>query len=682
MSDLITRTARLVPYTKRPKQVASFVTAYSYEPQPNEPGAPLGSLYVVLEVLISGRASEEVSDLVIETIGNHYYNEPPAGTEPLERFESAVKAVNHELTEHVNRGNAAWIGKLSAVVAIQAGDEVHVAATGSAEAYLYRGKSASHITGGSDTSRPTTPSKTFGSIATGQLEAGDRLLLATPALIHQVPLEKLQSVIGQTGPNTAIAELTELMHGAATDRIAAFVIEITTPELAALQVRSEQPNEIRLGSPENALEAAKLAAAPIAKTTVASGKKVAEAAGTEWKRAKPRLRTLGLTLAGKARQALSTTGGRRKALIALGVIVVILIVLVWRHQTSVASNQYFAKYQEAYAGYTRSQTLASTGQKDQAGTLLQSIQTQLTKLAPHESVINKKLGDSPLLQGEPRTMKEFTSLVTNGVDEIQGLIRVNYTTVATLPAKDTRPEHFEIAGGKAYIFDIAHKNALSIVTLASGNIKTSSIDADKLGAVINTTLSAANDGIYIVTNQPSVWFYRFDTDTLKEQPVAYGQWPAATAVASYLTNLYLLSEGTIYKHVKNATGFSPKTTYFLPDANSKAATALAVDGSIYLASPSGLHRYVAGTFKQSATLPQSIARIKNLRSTDDGTLLIGTDPASKRVGLWTASDTKLAFSKQIAPNGLKSLYDSTYDAKTGQIYAVADGRLIRFGLQR
>jgi hypothetical protein len=98
VSDLITHTARLVPYVKRPKQVASFVTAYTYEPLPDEPGAELGNLYVVMEVLVSGRASEEVADLVIETIGDQYYNQATPGSDSLERFEAAVKACNHELS--------------------------------------------------------------------------------------------------------------------------------------------------------------------------------------------------------------------------------------------------------------------------------------------------------------------------------------------------------------------------------------------------------------------------------------------------------------------------------------------------------------------------------------------------------------------------------------------------------
>jgi hypothetical protein len=340
VSDLITRTARLVPYTKRPKQVPSFVTAYSHEPLPDDPGADLGNYYVVMEVLVSGRASEEVADLVIETIGDHYYNQAATETTPLERFEAAIKAANHELSEHVNHGNAAWIGKLSAVVAVQVGEELHIAQTGSAEAFLYRGKASSHISA-SGPNRPTTPNKTFGSIATGQLEPGDRILLATPALIHQVPLNRLQAIISGSGPNSAIAEITDLLKGASVDRIAGLVIETTTPELAALQVRSEQPSEIQLGTPDNAIDAAKMVAAPIAQSTVESSKKVAQAAHTGWKRAQPHARAASLATVDMVRRLLQSSKGRKLTLVILLVVLFTTVFAVWRFQTSAQASIYF-----------------------------------------------------------------------------------------------------------------------------------------------------------------------------------------------------------------------------------------------------------------------------------------------------------------------------------------------------
>jgi hypothetical protein len=680
VSDLITRTARLVPYAKRPKQVPSFVTAYSYEPLANETGAELGSLYVVMEVLVSGRASEEVADLIIETIGEHYYNDTKLPVEALTRFEAAIKATNQELGEHVNRGNAAWIGKLSAIIAVQAGAELHIAQTGSAEAFLYRGKSATHITPAS-ASRPATPTKTFGSIASGQLEPGDRLLLATPALIHQVPLTRLQSVISESGPNTAISEVTKLLRGTSTDRIAALIIEATTPELAALQVRSEEPSEIQLGLPENPVEAAKMVAAPFAQTTMASGKKVVTIAGTGLKRARPHAKALGLAITGQIRRLLSTKTGRQRALAGLIIVAVTLVAFAWYHNSISSGTKVFNRYQQAYQTFQQGEQLLANGNKSDARQTFQQVQAQLADLKPHQNAINSRLEHTTLPENEPRTLTAFTSLVSDRIDQIDGLTKVDATTIASITSKNAKLTQLQLVGSNAYVFDSGNGNMLSIINITTGSIKTSSADTSKIGNVISTTISGNSDGIYVLTDKPSIWFYRFDNDTMTEQKIAFGQWPPASAVASYTSNIYLLGDTTVYKHTKNATGFSPKTDY-LPTSGeeAKGSTALAIDGAVYLLSPSGLHRYLSGTLKQSAPNPDSLAEATDLQIGADGSRIIATSGKTKRIGLWSFKNDALTFTKQIAPRNVKTLSGANYEAKTGNLFALADNRLIKIPL--
>lgn len=681
MSDLITRTARLVPYAKRPKQVPSFVTAYSYEPLAGDVGAELGNLYVVMEVLVSGRASEEVADLIIETIGEKYYNDPDTSKEPLARFEAAIKAANQELGEHVNRGNAAWIGKLSSVVAVQVNNELHVAQTGSAEAFLYRGKAVTHITPpGSD--RPATPTKTFGSIATGQLEAGDRLLLATPALIHQVPLKRLQHVISETSPNNAIAEITHLLHGASTERIAALVIETTTPELAALQIRPEEPDEIQLGTPETPLEAAKMVAAPIAQTTVESGKKFVSVAHHGIRRVQPHAKAISLAVVDKIRQILSTKTGRRNTLIGIGLLIITIIGFSWYQQTNSKSAKVFSDYQSIYQTFVRGDELLSDGNKTEARDIFQNLGRQLEELKPKESLINNKLKHATLPENEPRTFAGFRALIADRLDQIEGLVKIDPINVAAFNAKNAKPNQFQLVGNNAYVIDPG-TSTIIIVNITSGSTKTSAVNLGKIGNVVSTTISGANDGLYLLTDKPSVWFYRFDNDTITEQSIAFGTWPKATAIASYTSNLYLLGDTTLYKHAKNATGYSPKTDYLnLTNRDeTKGATALAIDGAVYVLSPTGLHRFVAGALKQSAPVPSALSSSKDLHISTTGDTITTANPTEKRIGLWVLKGETLTFSRQIAPNNIKALYSAVYDNKTSSIYALADNRLVRLTIK-
>jgi hypothetical protein len=564
---------------------------------------------------------------------------------------------------------------------MQAGAELHVASTGSAEAFLYRGPASTRITT-DGTTKPAAPSKTFGSIATGQLEAGDRVLLATPALVHQLPLTKLQSVISQSSPNAAIAELTNLLKGPAeTERVAALIIEVTTPELAALQVRSEQPSEVELGAPENALEAAKLAATPIAHSTLSSGKKLAGAAHRTIQKARPHARAAGLAIAEHARNLLSTKKGRRLALTGSAAIVVLAIALLAFRGAGGQSAAMFSKYQSAYSDYSAGQKALAVSQPSQARTSFALAQSKLASLSKNQSAIDHTLTRNALPEGEPRTYAQLVSLISQGLDQLDGLVRSAPTTVANLRAS-ARLTHFELVGGKAYAFDSASSNALSIIDLTDGKVRASSAATSKLGAIVATTIASDNSGIFILTSKPDVWLYHFQTDSLTEQSTASGDWPSSLGLASYGSNLYLLTSSSVYKFAKYPTGYSTKTLYLgLGSGQSNGASAIAVDGSVYLASDHELLLYLLGVLKQSASSPAGLASISGLRSQQRGTTISGVSPKSNRIALWSSGAKGLAFDKQIQPTGVKNLYDASIDPSSGLLYAVADNRLVRFSVQ-
>lgn len=678
MSELIAQTARLVPYAKRPKQASGFVTAYYYEPMAADPGFDRGNLYAVIEVLVSGRASEEVANLIIDTIGEYYYNQPDeAHTSPTTRFEGAIRAANQELAGHVNRGNAAWIGKLSAVVAVQLADELHVAQSGSGEAFLYRGSSHTRITTTAP-NRPASPSKTFGSIASGQLEIGDRILLATPALIHQVPLTRLQSIVGQANPNTAIGEIRELLHGVATERIATLVIEITTPELAALRVRSEQPNEIQLGSPENPLDSARHAAAPLARNTVDSTKKVADVARSNWLRLKPRLRTGGLKLAERIRNLLTTRRGRLAALCVLMLALLTGAGFGWHAHASNTKTRQLQTYQDAYTKYQHGTQLLASGQATTAQSDFEAARQQLASLEKDNATVDRELAAAKTITtGEPRSVSTLNTLITNQLNEIAGLTVVNATTIASIGSSQSQLKHFEIYQDKAYIFDATNNNQLSIVDLASGSTVTSKANTSELGVVEDTTISGSNTGIYILTNEPSIWFYSFATGALIKEPASSAGWPSAQAIGSYGSNIYLLVNGTIIKYTKTAAGYSsglPEIT----SATSMPATALAVDGSIYVASGAGLDRYFGGQLTSSAVLPAGVTKLTGLRSTDNAGLIIGTGATTGRIVAWSVGVSGLNFKSQFALNNVSTIYAATFNPANSSVYVSVPGKLLSF----
>ncbi len=686
MPELITRTARLVPYAKRPKQVPSYVTAYVHEPLADEPGAYLGNFYLVIEVLVSGRSSEDVADLIITTLGEHYYNKASEEASPLNRFEAAIKATNHELADYVSQGNAAWIGKLSAIVAVQVANELHVAQTGSAEAFLYRGKAAAQIAIDGNKGKPAVPSKTFGSIASGQLESGDRLLMATPALIHQLSLEKLHSIVGEASPNSAIAEITELLQNGASERVAALVIELTTPELAALQVRSDEPSEIQLGGPENVFETAKLAAAPLAQATVSQGKRVHTAARAGWGNTKPHARRLSLAAAEQLRSFLTGRGARKRIGIVAGIIGILIITLIWSWLNNGGVNGQLTMYEQDYRAYLSATSSASQGQKVSAAQQLESLNKKITldfhttALDNHLKNLTKFPDGKPVVPGMPRSIASFKTLVAAEIIQLEQLRSVRGASILNFKSiADSNIAHFEYSNNTAYAIDSHHNSAIYVVNLSTKTIKTSHTNTGKLGEVVATTLAASGNGMFILTSKPSVWFYNFDTDTLTEQTVNQGSWPTAKNIASFASNLYLLNDGVIAKFVKTYTGYSPGVTYLSSaEANGlQGATALAVDGKVYALSPGGLAQYLSGTLKNSAEVPYGLTAAASLRSSNNGGVLIATDTTTNHIGIWTNTQT-LNFAGQYSLTGVKSLSDATYDATSQSVYALADNQILQF----
>lgn len=685
MSELITRTARLAPYAKRPRRASGFVTAYTYEPMPDESTSDLGNLFVVIEIISSGRMAEEVADLVIETVGQHYYNlDLDVEKTHLERFETAIKATNAELSRYIDRGNAAWVGKLSAIVAIQANDELHLAQTGSAEAFLSRGKASTRITAAAGPRGPQ-PNKTFGAITSGNLEAGDKLLMATPALIHQLPLAKLRNIISSTTPTGAIAEITGLLEGTTSDRIAALVVEITTPEQAALQIRADEPNDVILNANETPFELAKLAATPLAQSAVQSSKRLGNTASQKVEDLKPHLRRLALICVRQLRRFLTGKNSQRRLAGAAIVIVIIIGFAVAEHNRSVAVSKLVTRFNTDVSAEQSAAGLLNGSNKSAAEATLARTQQDVVLLAAdkNRAGLDARLAKAIVPEGSPRSVAALQQAIAALLDQAENLLRMSTRTLATFAAKTTSPSHFELIGSQAITID-ATGHTISLVDLTSGTIKTSATDTSRIGSVVTTTLSSNGDSLFILTQEPAVWLYKPAGDTLTKQSIGQGAWPAATSFASYNSNLYFVdSNSSVLKAVRTLAGFGPTAVSSNPASNPElsGARAIAVDGSVYVLSDKGLLQYLSGVLKQTVAVPSSLSHATRIRSIGDGSTLLVTDLTTNRIGIFRYAGSALSFSRQFSLNGSTRLYDAALDPATNTVYALSDGKLVTFSLR-
>lgn len=118
----------------------------------------------------------------------------------LESFEESLKDVNEALFTLSEQGETEWIGNLNSLITIIKDREIHIAQTGSLPGYLFRKQKINQITEGLSFEKETHPLKTFSSIISGQVEKGDRILLANHELFNVLSLDMLRQIIANNSP--------------------------------------------------------------------------------------------------------------------------------------------------------------------------------------------------------------------------------------------------------------------------------------------------------------------------------------------------------------------------------------------------------------------------------------------------------------------------------------------------
>ncbi len=510
------------------------------------------------------------------------------------------------------------------------------------------------------------------------MEAGDRLLLATPALIHQLPLDKLRTIVASTAPTGAIAEITGLLEGAASLRVAALIIEMTTPELAALQVRADEPDNVVLNPNDTPLDLARQAAAPLAQTAVASSKRLGTSAAKSLEAAKPHARRAALWGVKGIRRFLTAKNQGKRLLVVAIVVIIIIIIGVSLHQKNATLSKLKQRFTADVMSEQAAAAMLTTGNKSQAESQLNAVQNDLAALAKDKNLpaLNKAVA--------PNSVAALQQKIGQLLDQAEGLKRVNATTVASFDGKTPTPTHFELIGTKAIAVD-SSGSTIDVVDLTNGSVKRSSADNGQLGAVVATTASSTGTGVYILTKAPAVWLYTPSNDSLVKQSVSGGSWPASLALASYNGNIYLLgSDGSVQKSLRTIAGFGPAAAILTTTANPELAGghAMAIDGSIYVIADKGLLQYVSGKLQQTVAVPTSLKAATILRSIGDGTTLTAVNPTTDRIGLfrYTTSST-LNFNEQFSINGATNVYDATINPTTNTVYALVNGKLVKFSLQ-
>lgn len=261
---LVPYAAQIIPRTRR-AGATSFIYCYERgsEIQLNQQESAT-TVYALIETIGDVAQSDTVSSLITSQL-DHLFPIPGSDQETFS-FEEAISHINKTL------GGLKPTPNLNAVIVQIDGDKVSVVHTGKTEAHMNRGRSFIRITETLPQQVQGKAQSAFSEVADGQLKSGDKLLLATPGLLHHISVDQIKNSIMDNTPAASASKLARFVNNQ-TDayRAAAVIIEIAAPEYLAEFASGGSTTVIDISSKESLGDVAKATTVPVLRK---SGRKI------------------------------------------------------------------------------------------------------------------------------------------------------------------------------------------------------------------------------------------------------------------------------------------------------------------------------------------------------------------------------------------------------------------------
>jgi hypothetical protein len=258
MSMLVPYAAQIIPRTRR-SGATSFIYCYERgsEIQLDQDQAAT-TVYALIEVLGDTTGSDQTAQTITDQLDRLFV--PPTEDAPAApTFDEVVSSINTKLTDQA---------QLNAVITYVNNDNLAVVHTGKAEAHMNRGRSFVRITEALPQSTPGKDQAAFSEVANGQLKSGDKLLLATPGLLHHISVDQIKNSIMDNTPAISAGKLARFVDNRPdAHRAAAVIIEIAAPEYLAEFASGGQTTVIDIGTKESFGDVAKATTVPVMRKT-------------------------------------------------------------------------------------------------------------------------------------------------------------------------------------------------------------------------------------------------------------------------------------------------------------------------------------------------------------------------------------------------------------------------------
>lgn len=173
-------------------------------------------LYAVIELPLFNPAAESACEsicLAISSALKRVYKR----ADNNELFETAVAQINEELSKLVETGNTNWVNKINCILAVKHNADFSIATCGKVAAYLYRSEEFTDI---SCSPPKSNPLKTFENLAYGKLKLDDIIILSTTQLFNYLAIDRLKNLLQNHDFLTACQTVIETLKQNAGPEVA------------------------------------------------------------------------------------------------------------------------------------------------------------------------------------------------------------------------------------------------------------------------------------------------------------------------------------------------------------------------------------------------------------------------------------------------------------------------------
>lgn len=172
----------------------SFLENYYYDLF-QDYGEKSGQIFINLEVQNNPVDAEEMGKVMFEAMQKTFFED--VNRDPYERFEVSLKEVNRVLTEFKKQKFSGYIGNLNVIIAAIVGNVLYLTQSGDAEAYLIRKRYVSVVSEGL-ADEESSSGEVFSSIASGNIEPGDFVLVSSTRLLRYLSKNDLAKGVKKT----------------------------------------------------------------------------------------------------------------------------------------------------------------------------------------------------------------------------------------------------------------------------------------------------------------------------------------------------------------------------------------------------------------------------------------------------------------------------------------------------